>query len=95
MPYGPDLSEGQLRWMARARIGDGRLPRILLHSFSPKYGSDEMCQLCDRRIGRYRVGYHVTDPRYGDALAFHLVCYKLWQLECCGVSSGQPLMRLA
>ena len=88
MPYGLGLRlpEGELRRRARARIDDGRLPRMFSRIFRPQYGSDEMCELCDQCIDRYRVD-QVTDPRDGDVLAFHLVCYKLWQLECSGVSS--------
>ena len=53
--------------------------------FTPHYGSDQVCELCDQPIERYRVEYQVTDPRNGHPLAFHMGCYKLWQLECCGV----------
>jgi hypothetical protein len=48
----------------------------------PQHGSDAVCQLCDHRIDRYRVEYEVTDARDGRELAVHLVCFKIWQLEC-------------
>lgn len=88
MPYGPRMTEGQLRWMARSRIADGRLPGLFPHLISPRHGSDTMCQLCDQLIDRYRVEYQITDPRDGYGLAFHLMCYKLWQLECDGLGSA-------
>lgn len=88
MPYGPRFSDDELRLMARVRIDDGRLPNMLSRMFSPHYGLDELCQLCDQRIDSYRVGYHLTDPRSGEVLSFHMACYKLWQLECCGVGSA-------
>ncbi len=87
MPYGSDLSEDQLRLMARARIDDGRLPRMVSSFFTPHYGLDELCELCDQGIDQYRVGYHRADPRdWRRALTFHLVCYKSWQLESSKVS---------
>lgn len=86
MPYGSRMSEGELRWMARSRIADGRLPGLFPHLICPSHGSDAVCQLCDHRIDRYRVEYQVTDPRDGYVLAFHLLCYRFWQLECNGLS---------
>ena len=82
MPAGPRFSEAQLRWMARARITDGRLPVTVRPIVCPRYGSEEVCQLCEQRIDRYHLEYGVTDARDGYELAFHIVCYRLWQLEC-------------
>lgn len=82
MPFGPRMSEARLRWMARERIDDGRLPVMFPPFIRPWYGSEEVCDLCDQGIDRYRVKCEVADPRDGCELAFHLVCYRVWQLEC-------------
>ena len=82
MPYGSPLSDAQLRWMAGARITEGRLPVIFPALLRPRHGSGAVCRLCGGRIDRYRVEYQVTDARDGHDLSFHLVCYRHWQLEC-------------
>lgn len=82
MPYGPYAPEARLRRVAAARIADERLPLILAAIIRPRHGSDEICQVCGRQIDRYRVEYQVTDPRDGCELAFHLMCYRIWQAEC-------------
>ena len=82
MPYGLRASESRLRCMAAERIDDEGLPVIFPAIFRPRHGSDEMCQVCDRRIDRFRIEYQVTDPRDGYELAFHLLCYRVWQVEC-------------
>ena len=82
MPYGLRMSEARLRWMARERIDDGRLPVMFPPLICPRYGSEEVCDLCEQNIDRYRVKCEVTDPRDGCALAFHIACYRVWQLEC-------------
>jgi hypothetical protein len=82
MPIGSTLSETQLRWMAVARITDGRLPVILAPILRPRHGFDELCRVCERRIDQYRFKYQVTDARDGNHLSFHLICYRHWQLEC-------------
>ena len=82
MPYGSHASEDRLHWLAIERISDERLPVICPGIIRPWRGSDGMCQLCGLLIDRYRIEYQVTDPRDGYELAFHLMCYRVWQLEC-------------
>lgn len=82
MPYGSHLSEARLCWMAGGRIHADRLPVMLSAFFRPRHGSNELCQVCDRQIDRYQVEYQVKDARDGCELAFHLMCYRAWQLEC-------------
>lgn len=82
MPYGSYVSEDRLHWMAAERIGDERLPVIFPAIIHPRHGSDEIRQVCDREIDRFRIEYQVTDPRDGYGLAFHLMCYRAWQSEC-------------
>lgn len=86
MPFGSRISDARLRWMARERIDDGRLPTLFLQFISPWCGSEEVCDLCEQSIDRYRIKCAVTNPRDGDELAFHLLCYKIWQIECCNHS---------
>lgn len=82
MPYGLHASESQLRWMAAERIFDERLPLIFPAFIRPRHGSEGMCEVCGRQIDRFRIEYQVTDPRDGYELAFHLICYRVWQIEC-------------
>ncbi len=90
MPYGSRLSAARLRWMAGGRMTDGRLPAMFPAIFRARLGSDEVCQVCDRLIDRYQVEYQVADARDGRELAFHLMCYKAWQLECRRLSAETP-----
>ena len=82
MPYGSHASEARLRWKAATRITDEQLPVVFPAFIHPQHGSDGKCQVCGRRIDRYRIEYQVTDPRDGYELAFHLLCYRAWQFEC-------------
>ena len=82
MPDGLRMSDARLRGMAHERILDGRLPVMFSPTFRPQYGANEACQLCGQTIDRYHVQYEVTDPRSGYELLFHLVCYRIWQVEC-------------
>lgn len=68
--------------MAAARITEEWLPVIFPAIIHPQHGTGEMCAVCDQLIDRYRVEYQVTDARDGYELAFHLLCYRAWQLEC-------------
>lgn len=82
MPYGSRKSEAHLRCMAAARITEEWLPVIFPAIIRPRYGSDQMCEVCDQQIDRYRIEYQVTDARDGYEMAFHLLCYRAWQFEC-------------
>lgn len=82
MPDGSRASANQLRSMAARCITDERLPVIFPAIIRPQHGSDEMCEVCDQQIDRFRIEYHVTDPRDGYELSFHLMCYRAWQVEC-------------
>lgn len=82
MAYGSYASETQLRWMAAERIGDHRLPLIFPAFIRPRHGSERVCEVCGRHIDCFRIEYQVTDPRDGYELAFHLLCFRVWQVEC-------------
>lgn len=82
MPYGSCASEARLRSLAAERISEEWLPLVFPAIIRPQHGSDGICDVCDRQIDRYRVEYQVTDPRDGNELTFHLMCYRIWQREC-------------
>ena len=83
MPYGPRLSEGELRSRVLERIAAGHLPVALSKDLMAGYGgSGDMCPVCDQEILSEHVEYELTDPRDGSQLTFHLHCHVVWQLEC-------------
>jgi hypothetical protein len=80
--FGPDISVGQLRNMARGCILQGRLPVISTRRLKAGYGGfGNACVLCGQPIEREQVEYYVTDVRNGHSFAFHLSCHAAWQLE--------------
>jgi hypothetical protein len=82
MLFGSRPSETRLRRMAARRIIQQWLPVIFPAIIRPQHGSDAKCEVCGQRIDRYRIEYQVTDTRDGYELAFHLLCYRAWQVEC-------------
>lgn len=79
----PSLTpEAELRRMVGARITRKGVPVIFPTTVRVRYGSDETCQVCGQQIDRFRVEYQVTDAREARELAFHVLCYRVWQLEC-------------
>ena len=96
MPYGPRLSEHELRARIRQCIDDGRLPVALSQEMAAGYGSRGICDGCGEHIDSDHVEYEVTDPRDDSQLLFHLSCHAIWQLEClrrmAGSEASMPSM---
>lgn len=82
MPSGTYAFDARLCSLVAARIADERLPVLFPAIIRPRHGTDELCQVCDLRIDRFRIEYGVTDPRDGYELRFHLMCHRVWQVEC-------------
>jgi hypothetical protein len=80
--FGPDVSERELRALARERMDAGDLPVVASKSIHAGYGSGNPCSVCGHEIATMQIEYDVTDPRTRNCLMFHLVCHSLWQLEC-------------
>jgi hypothetical protein len=80
--FGPDLSERELRALARERMDAGDLPVVASKSIHAGYGSGNPCSVCGHGIATMQIEYDVMDPRTRRYLMFHLVCHSLWQLEC-------------
>ncbi len=84
MPFGPRLPHAELRSRAALQINSGNLPLIVPHEVVAGQGAGEPCAVCGQSIERSQTVYEVADSRYCHALALHVVCYSVWQLECSG-----------
>src|SRR5215469_10361881 len=93
MPYGPRLSEHELRSVARQLIIDGQLPILFAKRLVASYGAGSPCCLCRQPIEKHHVEYQVTDAHDGGRLSFHLFCHAAWQLECIAIRSTQEAGR--
>jgi hypothetical protein len=75
-----ELSESALRRIARKRIEDRQLPRIVPERMwgTPK-GTGQLCCLCDRAITPDEAMLELDGwPN----LRFHVGCHAIWQREC-------------
>jgi hypothetical protein len=76
--------ENELRRLARERIREDRLPRVVPSRAWGGQGSETPCSLCDKVIGKSDVEYEVESVIGGTPLIyrFHFLCHAAWQLEC-------------
>jgi hypothetical protein len=89
LPYGPRLSDHELRSRLQQRIEDGRLPVALSNNVIAGYGSADICSGCGEQISSDQVEYELAELRDGGQLTFHPSCHAIWQLECVRRLTGQ------
>jgi hypothetical protein len=83
------LSELDLLRIARERIDEGQLPRVVPERVwgSPS-GAGEICALCDKAIRRDQPVLEL-DERF----QFHVGCHAIWQRACREREAGAPSQR--
>jgi hypothetical protein len=76
--------ETELRLVARERIQQGRLPRVMPSRMWGGKGAGQCCALCDKVIQREESELEVEELVDGrvETYHFHVLCQSLWQLEC-------------
>lgn len=83
------MSEGSLRELVKAQLGDGRLPTQPPRRVYGGLGIGALCRICGRPVGPHENELQLQfmpDPDPLSIVIFHLhaSCYAAWELERSG-----------